>query len=611
MEEYGPAAGNPLVWDNSNIIESYSGVTSPMTFSFIRRAYAIVYHCFAEVMGIDAASIRAHRPVFENMLGLFRGQVYYNLGNWYRLVRLFPGYQWNRQFMESMMGVREPLLLAEDESEGEGAAPAGFAQRWFRDLPALLRLIARSGWRFLRIRRIVSGFEAHFEERYARWSALDFDRMAPHELHALYRRMEDELLWEWQAPIVNDFFVMVFYGTLRKLCARWCGDPAGSLQNDLLCGQGGIESTRPARELLALAEGARREPDLARLLEARPAAELARGFGAGGELRARFPAFAAAVDGHLERYGFRCMNELKLEEPSLAERPAFLYEVLRNYVAMPEEAFRAALASETREGQVRERAEARAFGGLGRVSPKRPVLRWVLAQARLGVRNRENLRFARTRIYGLLRELLVAVGGHFAREGILDDPHDVFDLALEEVWDYVRGAAVTTDLRALAELRRREFAAYRTETERSPEDRFVTYGLPYHRNLFHAPRSAATAEPAEAGDGMLRGVGCCPGIVSGVVKVVRSSEDDVRLAGEILVAGRTDPGWVPLYPSASGLLIERGSILSHSAIVAREMGLPAIVGIPGLLERLQTGMRVEMDGAAGTVRVLDDPPAGG
>ncbi len=109
IAEYGPAAGHRLVWDNSNIIESYSGVTSPMTFSFIRRAYTIVYHCFAEVMGISPAKVRANQHTFENMLGLIRGRVYYNLQNWYRLIRLFPGFQYNAQFMEAMMGLKEKL----------------------------------------------------------------------------------------------------------------------------------------------------------------------------------------------------------------------------------------------------------------------------------------------------------------------------------------------------------------------------------------------------------------------------------------------------------------------------------------------------------------------
>ncbi|MFA6342869.1 MAG: PEP-utilizing enzyme, partial [Fibrobacteraceae bacterium] len=76
--------------------------------------------------------------------------------------------------------------------------------------------------------------------------------------------------------------------------------------------------------------------------------------------------------------------------------------------------------------------------------------------------------------------------------------------------------------------------------------------------------------------------------------------------GEILVTLRTDPGWIPLYPSVSGLLVERGGLLSHSAIVAREMGLPTIVGIQGITQRLRSGMRIRMDGEKGTVTILDD-----
>ena len=115
--------GNHVVWDNSNIIESYSGVTTPMTFSFIRRAYSIVYHCFSEVMGISPHVVHEHRDAFDNMLGLFHGRVYYNLKNWYRLVRMFPGYHYNRHFMESMMGVKESLSLDEEQ------APVGFVAK--------------------------------------------------------------------------------------------------------------------------------------------------------------------------------------------------------------------------------------------------------------------------------------------------------------------------------------------------------------------------------------------------------------------------------------------------------------------------------------------------
>ena len=110
---------------------------------------------------------------------------------------------------------------------------------------------------------------------------------------------------------------------------------------------------------------------------------------------------------------------------------------------------------------------------------------------------------------------------------------------------------------------------------------------------------------------MLRGIGCCPGVVKGRARVIRDPRGAELRHGEILVAERTDPGWIMLFPAAAGILVERGSLLSHSAIVAREMGIPAIVSIAGVTTRIESGRMIEMDGASGTVNLdisQDDPP---
>ena len=97
------------IWDNSNIVESYSGVTTPLTFSFAREIYEYVYRQFCRMMGVPERVIAGQDETFRNMLGLVRGRLYYNLLNWYRVLALLPGYQVNRRFMEQMMGVKEPL----------------------------------------------------------------------------------------------------------------------------------------------------------------------------------------------------------------------------------------------------------------------------------------------------------------------------------------------------------------------------------------------------------------------------------------------------------------------------------------------------------------------
>lgn len=590
MEQFGPALENRLVWDNSNIIESYSGVTTPMTFSFIRRAYTIVYHCFAEVMGISPRKVKASRHVFENMLGLIRGRVFYNLQNWYRLIRLFPGFQYNASAMETMMGLKEPLIL-------EDASPnPGFFRKWFVEFPALAKLVVRTGWNFGRIRTIVRKFDNRFREHYDRWDELDFREMASHELMKLHDEMEDTLLWNWRAPIINDFYVMIYFGMLKKLCKQWAMDETGALQNDLICGEGGIESAEPAKMLLRLAGIANKTPELRDEI-------------CTGELddlpvrisrQSRYDEFNDMMAEYLDLYGFRCMNELKLEEYSLRDRPQMVYQVLRNYLQLEDQSVLDVDAMHAREQKIRREAESRAFDALGgfRLVPRQTVFRHVLRCARLGVKNRENMRFARTRIYGLLREILRAMGNHFADEGILDDPEDIFYLTIDEVWDFVKGTAVSTRLKDLATLRRAEFDEYRRQAD--PDDRFETYGFVYHRNEFKGEEDRTTELP----DGQLQGIGCCPGVVERETRVLASPSDNMSLSGEILVAQRTDPGWVPLYPAVSGILIERGSVLSHSAVVAREMGIPTIVGIRGLLEHVQDGDVVRMDGAAGIAEIV-------
>ncbi len=141
------------------------------------------------------------------------------------------------------------------------------------------------------------------------------------------------------------------------------------------------------------------------------------------------------------------------------------------------------------------------------------------------------MRFARTRIYGILRSMLRSIGQQFADEGLLDDREDIFYLTIDEVWDFVKGTAVTTDLRGLANFRKAEYDAYRSETVPPPEDRFETYGMAYLGNSF---RKRQRSDDSES-DKSLAGIGCCPGIVTGTVQLVLDPASDTYFQGDILV----------------------------------------------------------------------------
>ena len=110
-----------------------------------------------------------------------------------------------------------------------------------------------------------------------------------------------------------------------------------------------------------------------------------------------------------------------------------------------------------------------------------------------------------------------------------------------------------------------------------------------------------TDDPANP---QLEGVSSCPGLVEGEVVVVLRPDPSVPVQGKILVAPMTDPAWVFIMARSAGMIVERGNLLSHAAIIGRELGIPTIVGVGGATNRLETGMRVRLDASSGTATVL-------
>ena len=577
-----PSAPEPTLWDNSNIVESYGGITLPLTFSFARRAYAAVYRQFCRILSVPSARIAASEPVFQGMLGHIRGRVYYNLLNWYRLLALLPGYRLNRRFMEQMMGVREPLpdeIAERIAAENAAGGPAGRLVDAFHVARSMASLAAAHCFLPLTIRR----FRRRLNEA-LRPPVPPLDARSPEALVAHLDELESRLLTRWDAPLLNDFFAMIFFGVLRGLMAKWAGDARGSLHNDLLCGEGGMISAAPAERLRRMAAIALCHPAMAAALRSRSLTAVA-------DAMKSCPDFSAAWHDYLDAFGERCLGELKLENPTLHDHPQSLLDgVARLLDEVPS-------ASTAHPAAVRATAEARVADALHGHPVRRALFHWVLRHARARVRDRENLRFERTRVFGRARRLFTALGRRLHEAGHLDGPRDVFLLEVDEIRGAVADAAAATGLRGLVARRRAMVAAW--EAAPPPPERVMARGRPDDAAGWEA-RGQTTAE-VPAGTERLHGTGCCPGVVRGRVRRITDPRGATLLPGEILVAERTDPGWILLFPAAAAILVERGSLLSHSAIVARELGIPAVVAAPGLMTWLADGDEVLCDGATGEI----------
>jgi pyruvate,water dikinase len=410
-------------------------------------------------------------------------------------------------------------------------------------------------------------------------------QMRADELLKYYRHLESQLLRQWDAPLVNDFFAMIFYGVLRKLAIKWCDDQDGTLQNDLLVGEGDIISAEPAKRIKQMAQTVLDHPALAELLVSGSVNEIERAMQQSADFNAQYRAYLA-------KFGDRCLDELKLESPTLYDDPL---PVLRSVGHMVKRLQAHPEMLRSGDMQARQRALLHVEQALGSNLWRKLLFNWVLKHARALVSGRENLRFERTRVFGRVRSIFVEFGKRLHDLGLLEQPRDVFYLQVEELLGFVEGNATTTQLNALAKIRKQEFAHY--ETGEPPADRFETRGM-----VYHAQRYQAQTPAIEISGDAIQGIGCCPGIVKGKVRVVRDPRGVELQQGEILVAERTDPGWIMLFPAAAGLLVEHGSLLSHSAIVAREMGIPAVVALSGVTNWLRDGDVVEMDGRSGVVK---------
>jgi len=330
-------------------------------------------------------------------------------------------------------------------------------------------------------------------------------------------------------------------------------------------------------ELWAIAQRTREDPPSRAALAERRPAELSADF----RRRALPPFLQRELERFLERYGHRAIAEIDLGLPRWSEDPTHLLGVIANYqrlegTAVPPDAQFARGARE---------AEATIAALLSRVhGPRRVLARALLRRVRALAGVREAPKFHVIRVFARGRAILAPVGVALAAAGRVAAADDIWFLTFPEA----RRAVAGEDMHDVV-------AARRSEYQREMRRRHVP------RVLLSDGTDAEAAFASPAADGAIRGTPASPGTARGVARVMLSPAGARLEPGEVLVAPATDPGWTPLFLTASALVMEMGGMMSHGAVVAREYGIPAVVGVPNATERIATGQRIIVDGSAGTV----------
>lgn len=495
-----------IILDNSNIVESYPGISLPLTQSFAKQVYADVFkHCIYHLSQKDKNLVNSMSDHLDNMLACTNGRIYYNINNWYLIIKLLP-------CSEKLIKIWQEMLGVENKYVNDEKMPVTLLTKIKIVISFLYYLQSTPKSMKKQNRKFEDDFMIFKEQVKAQNSITD--------LLATYRAIEKAISSDWYITLINDMYTFIYTGLLSKKEKEKLND----IKN--------LESMKPVVALNTLIRVYKEEKKSNR--------------------------FHQLFQKYIELYGDRCLGELKLETQTYRVNPDLLLE----YIQTHDET---CLDQSSTDIKVNRK----------------------LKKAKLGIYNREISRLNRTRIFGLARSIFLKIGEILVKEERIEKREDIFYLFLEEINEKDCYTELVNK-RKIQYKKNETIPAYSrlVYADQIVEKHFENINmLNNHDNLF--------------------GTGSSLGIVEGEVVVVKDADSNIDVKNKIIVAESTDPGWVFLIKDAKGIIVERGSILSHTAIITRELKKPSIVNVKNATSLLKNGDYVQVDAYKGIVRRID------
>ena len=559
------------ILDNSNISESFPGICLPLSESFAGEMYSGIFTSLGRrFLGKRVSSYEA---VFQRMVGGFSGRMYYEISSWYDILRLLP-------FSGKIIPVWQGMLGVSNEEIFFSKKKPGFFLK--------CRIALLFCYYFIVSQRKMKELDKFFQERYAEYGKrVDAEEDAK-ALYQIFLEMKEDLLREWDITLMNDMVSFISTHLYGKKTAF------------------SLETMKPVRALSALKAVARKH-------------------GLDSE------EYRREKKSYISAYGDRIEGELKLETRTYRTNEELLDRWILDALEMEkaeslelleaEHSFRKAygekdsfekdsIETDCSEKDCEERSR------MEKPSEQKQRKSFLYHLAESSCNNREISRLHRTRCFGLMRRIVDKIG-----EKTIG--FDVYYLSLNELKELLfSGKDFSLKIAREKELRK----AYERlpvlsrvkllgKVDRDPlagEIRVLSYesfkgkseksSVPFSQE----PKNFESKGKTESTPRVFFGRGVSKGIFRGEVLKIKSLQE-LRVAeakGKILLSYSTDPGWFPYLDMAEGLITERGSLLSHSAILARELEKPAVVNIPNIMAELHSGDIVEIDGDLGICSVI-------
>ena len=373
------------------------------------------------------------------------------------------------------------------------------------------------------------------------------NEMSNEEVFELYNKIKEELLDSWDITLVNDLYSFIYTGLLKKRLNK--KKYSSENVNDYISGISNIESLKPIKSMIELAYI---------------------------EDKISMDEYTDKFNNYISLYGDRNLEELKLESKTFRTDPSLLKNKIKEYQA-----------DKNKLEKLYKDLNSNNYTFI----KEDFITNYISKRAMIGIKNREISRLNRSRIYGMVREMFRQIGSNLERDNLIDKKDDIFYLKIDEVFNYEN-----FNLKELISNRKKDYKIYKLLPSYSR--------LIFSKTEFDKHHKSINSNKIIIDKDKLEGIPTSNGIVEGEALVIDNILDNYDVKDKILVTKMTDPGWVFLIATAKGVISEKGSILSHTAIISRELKIPSIVGVEDATKIIKTGDYIKMDAYTGKIEII-------
>jgi pyruvate,water dikinase len=554
-------------WSNTNVNENYPDKLSPFLYSLARTSYYHYFKNLSLILNVYPKNAEQVEYAFSNIIGTWGHHMYYNMSHIHSVLELSPFSKLFKNSFDDFVGYQN----------------SSFVSRHFKSLWKKFYFSAQLIKQLCTLERKVKDVEStvdHFYEKSR--EALELSELNKNYHHFLHIRFN-----LWHKASFADMFAMITHGILGRVCTQIDAIKSQGIQNQLLQAIPNLVSNTPIFEIYSIYKIVQSKDEY-RDLFTQSSVEIWE------TLKKNKCALFQRISCYLEEWGYRCSGELTFLTPNYCDLPESFIQILKSYIQSHPEDPSLNFVKKRQEQQVLLKQTislSRKIKGFSKfVFPL--VLRPLVELTSYSIGCRERVRLKQAKLYYGAKITLSKISSTLLEKLVLEEKNDIYFLTYDEISRILSGEEIDfIYYKNLIQLRRKSYDHAVTKP-----DNFSTFPADFTNYVLNQEEKST--------DG-LKGLPACGGEVTGKIRIIESMHEIHKLQkGDILVTKQTDPGWICAFPLISGLIVERGGMLSHGAIVAREFGIPAIVGVANALTELKDGQTVYLNAYTGVIKCL-------